>query len=280
MRVEKRNQRRCAGGIVAVSQTSNLNPQPCVACRAWLAATIGLGGALALLSNSGCTTKAAQRALDKPTPDAAYADFTRVQGKESERRAKELEPVSDDIEPEKAVDILVDHMQRTEPAYFIPAEAQLRYWGAKQGVAEIIVRKVRLLLRSPRIEVRAPALRLVAAYGQRESAGDLIEVLADEDYGMRKLAFDTLRARTRMDLGFDPGGGALARAEATDKWRQWWQDELRALAAGRGPAVKMETPAPPTIMKPEPAIEEATAPQTPSTKEEAPSAPKERNGSN
>jgi len=219
---------------------------------AWLLMPALLAG-LALLC--GCTTTAAKKALAKPMVDDTRFDGS--PGKESERRTRELEPVSDDMNPEKAVEILVDHMQRQEPAYFIPAEASLRLWATKQGVPGIIVRKVRLLLKNPRIEVRAPALRLVCAFGSRECAGDLIEVLTDPDYGMRKTAFETLRARAGMDLGFQPGGGEAARDQAVLAWRRWWEEDQRALASRQAPSPKFDQPAPPTIVTPEPTEKKA-----------------------
>jgi hypothetical protein len=199
---------------------------------------------------SGCTTAAAKKALNKPREEDAFTGFSQNPGQDSERRSDKKEPVSDDMDPEKAVDILVDHLQRPEPNYFIPAESQLRYWATKQGVSEIIVRKVRMLLKNPRIETRAPALRLVCSYGQKDSIGDLIESLADPDYGMRKLAFETLRVRAGMDLGYQPGLGEAARGEAIQRWRQWWQENSRTIVASQVEAPKYEQPAPPTLVQP------------------------------
>jgi hypothetical protein len=200
---------------------------------------------------TSCTTAAAKKALNKPGEDNGPTGFNPNPGKESERKTEKKEPVSDDMDPEKAVDILVDHLQRPEPSYYIPAESQLRYWATKQGVAEIIVRKVRMLLKNPRIETRAPALRLVCCLGQKDSIGDLIESLADNDYGMRKLAFETLRLRAGMDLGYQPGLGEAARAEAIQRWRQWWQENSRTIASSQIEAPRYEQPAPPTLVQPE-----------------------------
>jgi hypothetical protein len=174
------------------------------------------------------------------------------------------------------VDILVDHLQREDPAYFIPAEDHLRYWATKQGVPEIIVRKVRLLLKNPRIETRAPALRLVSTYGRQESLGDLIEALGDDDYGMRKLAFDSLRSRTGMDLGYHPSGGEVARTEALEGWRRWWQEKQQGLAATSVAGPSLEPPAPPTVATPAPSVEQATAPEVPAPREEVLPPPKDR----
>ena len=213
------------------------------------AVQVGLAAAMFIYC-AGCTTAAAKKALNKPKEEDAFTGFSQNPGKDSERKATKNEPVSDDMDPEKAVDILVDHLQRAEPSYFIPAESQLRYWATKQGVAEIIVRKVRMLLKNPRIETRAPALRLVCSYGQKDSIGDLIESLADPDYGMRRLAFETVRVRAGMDLGYQPGLGEAARAEAIQRWRQWWQENSRTIASSQIEAPKYEQPAPPTVVQP------------------------------
>lgn len=204
-----------------------------------------------LLCASGCTTTAAKKALNKPYEDEAYTGFSKDAGKASERRAEKKEPIADDMDPEKAVDILVDHLQRTEPNYYIPAESQLRYWATKQGVSVIIVRKVRMLLKNPRIETRAPALRLICTYGGKDSMGDLIEALADSDYGMRRQAFETLRARAGMDLGYSPGAGDVARADSIQRWREWWQENSRTIASTQIAAPQYEQPAPPEVVHPE-----------------------------
>lgn len=204
-----------------------------------------------LAALSGCSTQAAKQALNKVPEQDNYTNLSKSEGLESDRRAKNVEPVADDMDPEKAVDILVDHLQRKERAYSIPAEDELRVWATKQGVPEIIVAKVRGLLKHPRIEVRAPALRLTMAYGKKESLGDLIEVLADEDYGMRNTAFQAVKARAGRDLGYASSGGALARAKAIESWRRWWQDEQRAVSTAQVPLATLDDRAPPQLVKPE-----------------------------
>jgi hypothetical protein len=204
-----------------------------------------------LLCAPGCTTKAAKKALNKPYEEEAFSGFAKDVGKDSERHTDKAEPIADDMEPEKAVDLLIDHLQRPEPNYYIPAESQLRYWATKQGVAEIIVRKARMLLKHPRIETRAPALRLVCTYGGKDSIGDLIETLADPDYGMRRESFETLRVRAGMDLGYQPGAGDVARAQSIQRWREWWQDNSRTIASTQVAAPKYEQPAPPTVIRPD-----------------------------
>jgi len=206
---------------------------------------------IGLICAPSCTTKAAKKALNKPYENEPYTGFEKDAGKDSERLADKPEPIADDMDPEKAVDILIDHLQRNEPSYYIPAESQLRFWATKQGVSEIIVRKARMLLKHPRIETRAPALRLVCTYGGKHSIGDLIEALADSDYSMRRQAFETLRARAGMDLGFQPGAGDVARAEAIQRWREWWQENSRTIASTQISAPKYERPAPPKVLRPD-----------------------------
>jgi len=201
---------------------------------------------------SGCTTKGAKKALNKPYEEDAYAGFAKEYGKDSDRHAAKPEPVSDEMNPEKAVGILVDHMQRRALQYQIPAEQELRYWATKQGVREIVVRKVRSLLKNPRVEVRAPALRLTITYGSNESNGDLIEVLGDSEYGMRDTAFKALRMRTGRDFGFNPAGGSLARAKAIEAWRRWWQDEQRKRIVQQTAVREVPGTPPPRIIVPPP----------------------------
>ncbi|MCZ7647892.1 MAG: hypothetical protein M5U26_21980 [Planctomycetota bacterium] len=212
---------------------------------------------LALLTGPGCSTKAAKKALNKPYSEDTYAGFGDEKDESKSEKVRKAEPVTDDMDPEHAVSVLVDQLQRHELAYVIGAEDELHYWAQKQGVAEIIVRKVRLLLKSPRIEIRAPALRLIIAYGGRESLSDLIEVLADSEFGMRESAFKKLKVAAGRDFGFEPGGGELARVKSIELWRQWWQDEQRNLVASgvsgegeSGPAPHI-VPPPPQVIRPE-----------------------------
>jgi hypothetical protein len=201
---------------------------------------------------TGCTTKAAKKALNEPTPTDNYSGFDANKKKASERKRSRLEPVSHDMNPEKAVEILVDHMQRQEHHYRIPAEQQLRIWATKQGVAEMIVQRIKvlMLLKNPKIEVRAPALRLTIAYGKADSTGDLIEVLTDPDYGMRSTAFKALRMKFGRDFGYNPAGGELARQQAIDAWRRWWQAEQRSHMTGQGPIPEIKRTKPPELIEP------------------------------
>lgn len=207
---------------------------------------------LALTLCAGCTTKAAKKALNEPTPADSYSGFDANKKKASERRRNSPEPVSDEMNPEKAVEILVDHMQRQEHHYRIPAEQQLRYWATKQGVAEMIVQRIKvlMLLKNPQIEVRAPALRLTIAYGKNDSTGDLIEVLTDPDYGMRSTAFKALNMKLGRDFGYNPAGGELARQQAIDAWRRWWQKEQRSHLTRQSPIPEIERTKPPELIKP------------------------------
>ena len=208
-------------------------------------------GGLSLSSLSGCNTVAAKKALNKSGDEStAFAGFdNKSAGSPSDRKEKSPEPVRDDMDPEKAIDVLVEYMQRREPAYYIPAEDEMRYWAQKQGVSDIIVQKIRPLLKNPRIEVRAPALRLTCAFGQRDSWSDMIESMSDEDYGMRKTAFESLRQRTQMDFGYTPSGGEVARSDAIRKWRAWWQDSQRTMLASKVPVGGYTAPEPPKVVR-------------------------------
>ncbi|MBI3828259.1 MAG: hypothetical protein HY291_02000 [Planctomycetes bacterium] len=191
--------------------------------RSFITVLSMLAGVFAL---AGCgNTKWAERKANVPYEDTPFAGFTDKAAKNSERKGAKYENVSDDTEPAKAVDQLVQQMQSLERHVAIPSEDELRYWASKQGVAEIVVRKVRPLLKNPRIEVRAPALRLTVAYGKKDSLGDLIEVLEDNEYGMRSTAIRTLKAKANNDFGYNPAGGDLARAQSIEKWRQWLKTE-------------------------------------------------------
>lgn len=211
-----------------------------------LAAALAAGGA-------GCwRTKAGERSYEKKHEEETYAGFGANTG--MKRTSYGVEMPTDEVPPEKAVAILADYLQRQDHRYYLVAEQELIYWAQKQGVAPLIVSKVRMLLRNPRIEVRAPALRLVVHYGNRDTLGDLIEVLNDEDYGMRKTAFEALRWRAALDFGYDPTNDAMRRQEAVEKWRSWWQDEQRkAMAARNGtPDRIVPPPPPPEVVPPSP----------------------------
>jgi hypothetical protein len=186
---------------------------------------------LPLLALYGCTTTAAKKALAKPAQKDSYSSFdSDTVGQASKRKAPTPVLPKPSEDPEAAVTKLVEYLQR-ERAYAVSAEEQLRVWGNKQGVDKIIVSKVRLLLKHPRVEVRAPAMRLTMMFGDNSSNGDLIECLADPEYGMRATAFKALKARTKEEFSYDPGGGEVARGISVERWRRWWQNNQSQLAA-------------------------------------------------
>jgi len=211
-------------------------------------AMFALLAAFALALN-GCTTTAAKKALEKPREGDAYTGFDPEAGSASKRKADKPAAVKEDMEPEKAVSALVEQLQR-EPGYAVPAEEQLKLWGLKQGVDKIVVSKVRLLLKHPKVEVRAPALRLTILFGGEDATGDLIEALADQQYGIRSMAFKALRARAHRDFSFDPGGGEVARARSVQDWRQWWQDEQRRKSAQPPTVYEEKPPTEPKVIVP------------------------------
>jgi hypothetical protein len=202
-----------------------------------------------MLALCGCTTTAAKRALNKPTDADAYSGFDPEHAAASKRKADKPAPVKEDTDPEEAVTTLVGQLQR-EPAYAVTAEEQLKLWGLKQGVDKIVVSKVRLLLKHPKVEVRAPALRLTILFGGPESNGDLIEALADPEFGMRATAFKSLQVRTQRDFSYDPSGGEVARLQSVEAWRQWWQDEQRKKTAQEPTIYEEKRPAEPKVIAP------------------------------
>ena len=90
--------------------------------------------ACCLFVTAGCTTAASQKALNKPNAaeDSSYAGFNRDAADKSKRKAELIEPVKEDTDPEKAVAILTERLQK-EPSIAIPAEEQLKYWGSRAG---------------------------------------------------------------------------------------------------------------------------------------------------
>ena len=204
---------------------------------------------LALLALPACTTAAAKRALNKPAPKDQFTGFDADASDESKHPAPKVETINEDTAPEKAVDILVEQLQR-EPAYAISAEEQLKWWGQKQGVGKIVVRKVRMLLKNPKPEVRAPALRLTVFFISNDSIGDLIECLADEEDSIRAAAFKALKTRAHKDFGFDPAGGKVARGLAVDDWRQWWQAEQQRVAVKPPSVYETNPPTEPQVSTP------------------------------
>jgi hypothetical protein len=204
---------------------------------------------LALLALPACTTASAKKAMGEPMPEYQDTGFDSHASDVSKHPPPKVARVSEETDPEKAVGILVDQLQG-EPAYAISAESQLKAWGQKQGVDQIIVRKVRRLLQYPKAEVRAPALRLTIAFMTNDSIGDLIECLTDPEDSIRMAAFKAIRNRTHKDFGFDPAGGVIARAQAVDEWRQWWQSEQRRQAVKPPSVYELNPPAEPQVTTP------------------------------
>jgi hypothetical protein len=184
---------------------------------------------------SGCTTTAAKRALDKPHAKEKFAGFDAENAEKNKREAVRSEKLNPEEDPALAVPKLIAQLQK-DKTQAIYAEEHLKYWAGKQGGARLVVSQTRMLLKHSDIEVRAPALRLTTLFGGDEINGDLIECLADQEYGLRASAFKALKARTGKDHGFDPSGGDATRKTAIESWRQWWQTEQKRLAV-RDPSV-------------------------------------------
>lgn len=183
-------------------------------------------GAFAVLFLAGCTTTAAKRAMNKRESMDTFSGFDNPEAKISERKSRQPQVVPSDLDTETAVEALVRRLQSRERAYIVTAEDELMMWAQRPGAGSIVYNKVRLLLKDPRVEVRAPAVRLTIRFGGNENTGDLVELLADEEYLIRRDAFQVLRARHGMDFGFSPAASKVLREKALEDWRGWWQDEL------------------------------------------------------
>jgi hypothetical protein len=205
--------------------------------------------ALAVLC--GCTTEAAKKALNKPAETDQFAGFDKESNERNKRKAELPKPVADTVDAEKAVTTLVEQLQKPQASFSISAEDQLNYWGGKNGVAEIVVRKVRPLLKSPHVEQRAPALRLTIAFGNRDSVGDLIECLNDSEYGIRDTAYRALQALSSQDFAYDPAGGSSARAQGVDQFRRWWQLKQRESSVQPATVYEKNPVAQPKVVTPD-----------------------------
>jgi len=190
----------------------------------------GLAAALTLtLGFSGCTTTAAKKALNRPVRTDEYTGFNKDKEHDSKRTVERPAPVKADDDPETAIKTLAGYLAKNR-AHIMYAEENLKYWGMREGVAPLVARHVRPLLRHDNIETRAPALRLTILYGGPESNGDLIECLDDKDEGIRDSAFKSLKVRTGRDFGYDPTGSQKGREQSVDAWRAWWQENSRSAA--------------------------------------------------
>jgi hypothetical protein len=57
----------------------------------------------------------------------------------------------------------------------------------------------------------------------------LIGFLEDEDRRLRFKSFQALSAFTHEDFGYDFGAPEPARAEAVEKWKEWWKERRSAI---------------------------------------------------
>lgn len=181
----------------------------------------------AFIAVAGCNTEAAKKAMNKPSNDDQYAGFGAQDTKGSKRKAEMPKPVADSQDPESAVATLVEQLQNRQPSFSIAAEEQLGYWANKAGVAPIVVRKVRPMLKATAVEHRAPALRLTVQFGGRDSVGDFIECLTDPEPGIREMAYRSLQGYVAQDFGFDPNSGEAIRTRSVEQYRRWWQANQR-----------------------------------------------------
>jgi len=205
--------------------------------------------AVALAFLSGCSTTAGKKAMNKPINNDSYTGFDHDRDSPSKRTAEKLKPVKDNQDPEAAIEQLVGFLQK-DRSYAVGAEDQLKMWGSRNGNAPIVTRKVRLLLKHPNVEVRAPAVRLTMLFGGDEVNGDLIECLADPELSVRATAYKALQARTHRDFSYNPNSGEAARAKSVDSWRQWWQYEQRKVAVQPASTYETNPPREPRVARP------------------------------
>jgi len=203
----------------------------------------------ALLTAFGCTTKAAKHALNKPIESDAYAGFDKEKSDPSKRKAEVPEPIPMTEDPDRAVSKLMQQLQK-ERAAAISAEEQLMVWGRQQGVGRMVYGQARQLLKHPKLEIRAPALRLTDAFGGREAIGDLIEALDDPEYGMRLEASKALSKRTTRTFGYEPQAGDVQRTKAVTQLRRWWQAEQSSVAVQPASVYEKNPPKEPTVVRP------------------------------
>jgi len=197
----------------------------------------------------GCTTAAAKHALNKPIESDAYAGFDKEKTDPSKRKAELPEPIPMTEDPDRAVSKLMQQLQK-ERAASISAEEQLMVWGRQQGVGRMVYGQARQLLKHPKLEIRAPALRLTDAFGGREAIGDLIEALDDPEYGMRLEASRALSKRTSRNFGYEPQSGEVQRAKSVAQLRRWWQAEQSSVAVQPASVYEKNPPKEPSVVRP------------------------------
>jgi hypothetical protein len=91
-------------------------------------------------------------------------------------------------------------------------------------------------LRTDDPRVQTDTIARVALAGDKSMAGELINLLDSEDEGVRFMAAVGLHRLTGKGSGIifitEPG----KRAACVREWREWWQAEQQASAAGKAPA--------------------------------------------
>ncbi len=80
-------------------------------------------------------------------------------------------------------------------------------------------------LSGPWAAVRREAADDLGHRGRLRAVPSLIERLDDDDVGVRLAASRALRRLAMREFGYRALGDAMARAEARDRWRQWWRSE-------------------------------------------------------
>jgi hypothetical protein len=78
--------------------------------------------------------------------------------------------------------------------------------------------------------VRARAVGLGDKQSASVSVPAMIERLDDSDCVVRMAANDGLKTRTGRDFGFVPWGGEEERAEASSRWKAWWNGQRQSIS--------------------------------------------------
>lgn len=159
----------------------------------------------------------AAKAGPKPPRTMTLAELVEAAGSERGPRLKE---VLIELEGRRGAEVIA-----------ALGTAAAAYEGDVQALArDLLVRHlsrqeaalIKTKLKDERAEVRRAAV-LVAGLKDPRLAGDVIDLLADSDAGVRAAARQTLLRLSRgLDLGPAPNATEAEQKEAVRRWREWW----------------------------------------------------------
>jgi hypothetical protein len=90
-------------------------------------------------------------------------------------------------------------------------------------------------LKDPQIVRRMEALREVDRTKDRSLTPEVIELLDDEDPGVRLMAGAVLKDLTGHESGYEAHAGPVQREQQVRAWRAWWEREGRPVAQAPAP---------------------------------------------